>query len=182
MFALREQAAGRTPTFAAFMSGKVIAPAPPCGEEEHQLCRSGHWPLAGVEVYSKGEAGCSYLGSTVGWGSGGDAGRPSEKRAVVSKAPPPSLLHQNPTRSHPSSRHRCHGAFVAARQVAEIKDPKICSAGGRRGFDAPLKHLLITDSPPSALHHCPGSGSCDVGCVEPSRLERSQPPTATTIF
>lgn len=105
------------PTLAAFMSGKVFAAAPPCGGEEHQLCRPGHRPLAGVEVFSKrGRLDVRILAR-------GRTGQPIEKHAVVSVAPPPSPLHQNPTRSHPSSR-RCHGAFVAARQVAQIKHPQ----------------------------------------------------------
>lgn len=166
------------------MSGKVIPPAPPCGEEEHQLCRLGRQPLAGVEVFSKG-GGWMFTSRLDGVGGrGGARVSQAEKRGVVSVAPPPAPLHQNPTRSQPSGRRRCHGAFVAARQVAQIKDPKICSAGGGRGFDTSLKHLRITDWPPSSLLRCLEVGAVMFGCVEPagSGPASRQPPAASTIF
>lgn len=155
------------------MSGKVIPPAPPCGEEEHQLCRPGRRALAGVEVFSKGG----------GWMFTSRVSQ-VEKRGVVSVAPPPAPLHQNPTRSHPSSRRRCHGAFVAARQVMQIKDPKICScrwwAGLRHVPQTSANYRFAAVLPPPL----PGSGSCDAGCVEPasSGPASRQPPAATTIF
>lgn len=152
------------------MSGKVVPPAPPCGEEEHQLCRPGRRPLAGVEVFSKG-GGWIFTSRLNGGLGGGGVHRSAKRKSTV--APPPAPLHQNPTRSHPSGRHRCHGAFVAARQVAQIKDPKICSAGGGRGFDTSLKHLLITDWPPSCLLRCLAVGAVMVAAW--SQQARAQP-------
>lgn len=127
----------------------------------------GHWQVS--RCFLKGEVGFSHLGSTGGWGGG--VHRSAKRKSTV--APPPAPLHPNPTRSHPSGRHRCHGAFVAARQVAQIKDPKICSAGGGRGFDTSLKHLLITDWPPSCLLRCLAVGAVMVAAW--SQQARAQP-------
>lgn len=48
----------------------------------------GHWQVS--RCFLKGEAGCSYLDSVR---EEGGAGQPSEKRAALSMAPPPSPLH-----------------------------------------------------------------------------------------